>query len=95
MVGVENGAETWYPEGMGTEYTVDADHAGEKEIYFRPAGNAEWTAFGGFIYIAPNTTPEEAIINTQDGIKAVKTIENGQIVIIKAGVRYNVLGTRL
>lgn len=95
VVGVENGTETWYPEGMGTEYTVDADHAGEKEIYFRPAGNAEWTAFGGFIYIAPNTTPEEAIINTQDGIKAVKTIENGQIVIIKAGVRYNVLGTRL
>lgn len=95
VVGVENGAETWYPEGMGTEYTVDADHAGEKEIYFRPAGNAEWTAFGGFIYIAPNTTPEEAIINTQDGIKAVKTNENGQIVIIKAGVRYNVLGTRL
>lgn len=93
VVGVANGVETWYPEGMGTEYTVDADHAGEKDIYFRPAGNAEWAAFGGFIYIAPNA--EEAIINTEDGIKAVKTIENGQMVIIKAGVRYNVLGSRL
>lgn len=93
VVGVANGVETWYPEGMGTEYTVDAAHAGEKDIYFRPAGNAEWAAFGGFIYIAPNA--EEAIINTEDGIKAVKVIENGQMVIIKAGVRYNVLGSRL
>lgn len=94
VVGVENGVETWYPEGMGTEYTVDAAHAGEKDIYFRPAGNAEWAAFGGFIYIAPNAE-EAIIINTEDGIKAVKVIENGQMVIIKAGVRYNVLGTRL
>lgn len=34
-----------------------------------------------------------AIDNTVVGEKAVKLMENGQIVIIKSGVRYNVLGT--
>ena len=33
--------------------------------------------------------------NTEDNAKAVKMIENGQIVIIKNGVRYNVLGAVL
>lgn len=37
--------------------------------------------------------PEEGIINTNAAVKTVKMIENGQVVIIKNGVRYNVLGT--
>jgi len=36
-----------------------------------------------------------AIDNTVIESKAVKTIENGQLVIIKNGVRYNALGTQL
>ncbi len=36
-----------------------------------------------------------ALDNTDADNKAIKTIENGQIVIIKNGVRYNVLGTVL
>ncbi len=35
----------------------------------------------------------EGIINTNAAVKTVKIIENGQVVIIKNGVRYNVLGT--
>lgn len=35
----------------------------------------------------------EGIINTNAAVKTVKMIENGQVVIIKNGVRYNVLGT--
>ena len=37
---------------------------------------------------------QTAIINTKADSKAVKLIENGQIVILKDGVRYNVLGAK-
>lgn len=37
---------------------------------------------------------ETALSNTKAETKAVKMIENGQIVILKDGVRYNVLGTK-
>lgn len=36
--------------------------------------------------------PATAINNTADGVKAFKTIENGQLVIIKNGVRYDATG---
>lgn len=36
-----------------------------------------------------------AIDNTNDDVKAVKVIENGQLVIIKNGVKYNVIGKKL
>ena len=35
-----------------------------------------------------------ALSNTKAEAKAVKMIENGQIVILKDGVRYNVLGAK-
>ena len=53
---------TWYPEGEGNEYKVDVEHSGKKAIYFRPEGNDEWSAFGGFIWIDKNEAPEENII---------------------------------
>ena len=53
-----------------------------------------------------NTTPEfakgctfvilndisTAVVNTEAGVKAVKVMENGQIFIIKNGVKYNAQG---
>ena len=60
-VKVENGKYgdgSWYP-GEGGNYVVDAAHAGEKTIYFRPEGNTEW---GGCFYIAPNEAPEMTVI---------------------------------
>lgn len=39
--------------------------------------------------------PPTAVDNTVDNAKAIKTIENGQLVIIKNGVKYNVLGAEL
>ena len=39
--------------------------------------------------------PTEAVENTKVEIKAIKRIENGQIVIIKNGIRYNALGAQL
>lgn len=37
----------------------------------------------------------QAIDNVEAGVKAVKTFENGQLVIIKNGVKYNALGVAL
>lgn len=37
----------------------------------------------------------QGVENVSDGAKAVKTFENGQLVIIKNGVRYNALGAQL
>ena len=39
--------------------------------------------------------PGAGVDNVQTGVKAVKTFENGQLVIIKNGVRYNALGVKL
>lgn len=93
VVSVENSTiKTWYPDGMGNGYTVDAAHAGAKTVYFRPAGNTDWESFvdGGFFFIEAS---EQGIGNTSDGVKAVKAFENGTLVIIKNGVRYNAQGT--
>lgn len=38
---------------------------------------------------------QQAVDNVFDGAKAVKTFENGQLVIIKNGVKYNALGAQL
>ena len=53
VVYVENNAiSTWYP--AGENYVVDADHAGDKTVYFRPdsLGGSGWHE--GFIYVQPN-----------------------------------------
>ena len=52
VVKVENGAITaWYPDGLDTQYTVDAAHAGNVNIYFRETYSNDWSAFGGYFYI--------------------------------------------
>ena len=47
------------------------------------------------VYFYTTTVDPTAIDNTIAGEKAVKVIENGQLVIIKNGVKYNVLGKQL
>ena len=47
------------------------------------------------IVIVMKEGPSTAIDNTVMGEKAVKTFENGQLVIIKNGVKYNALGAQL
>ena len=52
VVKVANGAiDAWYPDGEGTQYTVDTAHAGNVNIYFRETYNSDWAAFGGYFYI--------------------------------------------
>ena len=92
VVEVENNAiKTWYPDGEGNEFSVTADYAGEKDIYFRPAGKEDWSAFGGYIYIEKNAST--GIDATVDGAKAVKVLRDGMLLIEKGGKTYNVLGT--
>ena len=87
---VYNGAITeYFPAGEGNEYVVDEDHAGAgKTIYFQQMYNSDW---GGQFYIEPNAG--SAIHNAAVEAKTVKMMENGQLVIIKNGVKYNALGT--
>ncbi|MBQ9338824.1 MAG: hypothetical protein IJS13_00660 [Paludibacteraceae bacterium] len=65
VLGEQGGTQTWYPDGMGTEFTVTAAYAGEKTIYFRPAGNTDWNEFhqGGFFYIEANGSVEPTLTN--------------------------------
>jgi hypothetical protein len=46
--------ETWYPDGMDNNYTVDYAHSGDVVVYFRPSANSSWNNFheGGFFYIS-------------------------------------------
>ena len=50
---------------------------------------------GGYRISAIQVGGGQGVENVSDGAKAVKTFENGQLVIIKNGVRYNALGAQL
>ena len=60
-------------------------------FYFRPAGNAEWAAFGGYIYI----DAKQAIENVDATIETVKFMHEGQLFIRKNGKIYNVIGQQM
>lgn len=58
VVKVENDVIVgWYPDGEGTEYIVDAAHAGEKDIYFQEAYKADWAEFGGYFWTGATEVP--------------------------------------
>ena len=87
VVSVENKEiKTWYGSGEGN-YVVTADVAGTKDVYFRPTWTTEWN---GHIYIELNAP--SGIDNTAVEGKAVKMIQNGQLLIIKNDKTYNVMG---
>ena len=50
---------------------------------------------GGYILHKIEIGGSQAIENTNADVKTVKTFENGQLVIIKNGVKYNALGVEL
>lgn len=84
----------WYPGGEGNNYVVDAAHAGEnKTIYFRPdrLGDEAW--WHGCIFIDANATAIDQ--TTSDQRQTTKSIVNGQLLIIRDGKTYNVLGTEI
>lgn len=90
---VTSSTNVWYPDGTGNDYTVDADHAGNVIVYFRPdgQGNEDW--YYGFFYVA--VQQEDAIENTTINTKAVKFFKNGQLYILKGEKTYNALGVEV
>ena len=87
VVKSESDILTWYG---ANNYVVPAEFGREVIIYFRPEANQEWSALDGHIYIAID--PQTGINNTEDGIKAVKVLRDGQILIMKGDKTYNVMG---
>ena len=51
VIGVEGETTTWYPDGMDNNYVVDADHAGEATVYFRPDGQGGEGWHYGYYYV--------------------------------------------
>jgi hypothetical protein len=88
-----NGLSTiWYPAGMGNNYVVDADHAGDVTIYFRPDGQGGEGWYEGFFFVevaAPQAIDE--IVNRKSSNR--KFINDGMLLIERDGKTYNVLGT--
>lgn len=88
---VENGvATTWYPEGEGNNYVVDAAHEGVKAIYFQETYKEDWVAFGGYFWMGENGGT--AISNTAADAEAVKVLHNGMLLIRKGNKTYNIMG---
>ena len=87
---VDDAITAWYPNGMNNNYVVDADHAGETTLYFRPdyQGGEGW--YEGCIYVVPTGTVN--IQNVDAAVKAVKVVRNGQIMIIRDEHIYTVMG---
>ena len=80
--------DNWFGNGDGNaDVTIDAEKEGVCTVYFKPAGDEAW---GGHLYIAPNTTT--GVDNTEATVKAVKSLENGMLIIEKNGVRFNAQG---
>ena len=91
VVGISEGEETWYPAGFQDGYEVDAAHAGLKTVYFRPAGNEDWAAFGGYIYIDAT----QAVSNVNAAANTNRYLRDGQVFIQIDGKTYNVLGQKI
>ena len=91
VVGISEGEETWYPAGFQDGYEVDAAHAGIKTVYFRPAGNEDWAAFGGYIYIDAT----QAVSNVNAAANTNRYLRDGQVFIQIDGNTYNVLGQKI
>lgn len=74
VVSVENDAIiNWYPGGEGNNYVVDAAHAGNKTVYFRPDGQGGDDWHHGLIFVelkATITIDIENEVNYKDAVAA-------------------------
>ena len=89
VVGISEGEESYYPGGIVAPYMVDAAHAGWATIYFRPEGKTEWAEFGGYMYIDARQGLNDVQSND---VQSTKVIENGHLMILKNGMKYNAQG---
>ena len=80
----------------GTEGYDEQGYAWKVIEYQSLGGDVEIKEFGGGYRINKiEFESSQAVDNVEADVKAIKTFENGQLVIIKNGVRYNALGAAL
>ena len=91
VVSISEEHESYYPDGIGNEYIVDAAHAGWVTVYFRPAGNPEWAVFGGYMFIDVREGLDKVEMTPQNA----KFFRDGQLFILKDGRIYNVIGQKI
>ena len=73
------------------QFTLPAAVDGKSSLYIVRTEDNTWYAYVSSISVVrPGTAT--GIDNTEMNVKAVKTFENGQLVIIKNGVKYNAQG---
>ena len=89
VIGFDGTNTTWYPDGMGNNFQIT--EAGDYKITFNPAGNVEgW--YAGYYNVVKKEGPAQGLSNTAVETKATKSLKNGQLIIEKAGVKYNAQG---
>ena len=94
-----------YVDGLTPVEQIIWSHRNDQSSNYTPvevANEAQWIAAGvlalrvlflcGESYSSDFATD---VVNVNAAQKPVKTIENGQVVIIRGGEKYNILGTRL
>ena len=70
----------WWPNAPGTQYHVDDAHAGNVTIYFKTDYVNDWSAFGGYFYIAVQQEP-----NILEGVKITNSLS------LDAAITLNIL----
>lgn len=79
-----------------TQTYTDGATLNDTFFYIAYAGGVARVEITGYTVGASNEEPQPSTIeNTFVGQKARKIIENGQVIILKNGLRYNLLGTEI
>lgn len=78
-------------EGAGMLLHLDVFTAKETKFTIGHAGNTYKCA----VYYADGKDDTPTGINNVESVKVIKTVKNGQVVIIREGVEYNVMGAQL
>ena len=81
-------------DNTAVELTV-ADGADEIRVYSKDLGEGSEAKEAKWKLVSVEVPGAQAIDNVNAAVKAQKIFENGQLVIIKNGVRYNALGAQL
>ena len=90
--------ETWTDDGTAVDDTYGETHLKNFGFYHNYTGSNPFNAyFSHFTLCAYRTVEVEptALENTQSKNRSIKRIENGQLVIIRNGVKYSIIGSAL
>lgn len=84
-----------YQDGMGEAAVCGISADGKSIVGYtnKTDGVTDWVVTS-FIATLPATYPD-AVENVESNVKAVKMIEDNQVVILRDGARYNVMGQKL